>query len=489
MKISSLLCLPAVLLLLACGNEAPVFSLEENFQRINQEVLANSEAYERLEEITSTIGHRLAGSENGRKAEEYTANLFRSYGIEDVSFQEFELEGWSRVSLETYFSPLNAGNWKMYPSVALAHTPVEADVEGEIIHLGNGLPEDYEQKGSAVAGKIVLVYLGILPGSEGAKNLHRSEKTALASQNGAKGIIFYNAVPGGILLTGTASVTGRLIDIPAVCITHEDGMALAEQLKKEKLKTKISMRNQSGMTTARNVIATIKGSELPDEVIIVGGHLDSWDLATGATDNGIGTFAIIDMARTFKALDLKPKRTIQFIMFMGEELGLLGSKAYVAKAKQEGRLENIRYMMNIDMGGNPSAFSGGGRDEAEDFFVGIGEKIKAVDSIFINNYMSYAGLHSDHQPFMLEGIPYTSQVSNLDRSIFRCYHADCDNFDLINREHMVNSVRFSVMQLFAMADADEIPVRKLNDEETKQFLIDQNLKLKLQLGGDWRWED
>jgi Zn-dependent M28 family amino/carboxypeptidase len=89
------------------------------------------------------------------------------------------------------------------------------------------------------------------------------------------------------------------------------------------------MTNFSGMIKARNVIATIKGKTMPNEKVVVGGHLDSWDLATGAIDNGIGSFSVLDMARTFKVLNLQPERTVEFVMFMGEEEGLLGSKAYV----------------------------------------------------------------------------------------------------------------------------------------------------------------
>src|SRR6185436_18285619 len=120
--------------------------------------------------------------------------------------------------------------------------------------------------------------------------------------------------------------------IPAVCISKEDGEKLRMQLENGKLYSHITMTNFSGMIKARNVIGTIKGKTFPNEKIIVGGHLDSWDLATGAIDNGIGSFSVLDMARTFKALKLQPARSVEFVMFMGEEEGLLGSKAYLAQA-------------------------------------------------------------------------------------------------------------------------------------------------------------
>ncbi|HYK76403.1 MAG TPA: M28 family peptidase, partial [Daejeonella sp.] len=282
------------------------------FSKINQEVQGNSKAYSTLKFATETIGHRLTGSENGKKAEDYAYNLLKSYGFE-VRYQPFEVESWSRGNLEVQVG--SQGNLSPVKSVSLAHSPVKADLSAQLVDMGNGVEDDYLANPGAVKGNIALVYLGVLPGSKpGTKSLHRSEKTALASKYGASGIIVINSVPGGVLLTGTASVTGKLISIPAVCIGYEDGFKLKEQLKSEKLSAQISMTNFSGMIKARNVIATLKGKQLADEKIVVGGHLDSWDLSTGAIDNGIGSFSVLDMARTFSALKLKPQRTIEFVM-------------------------------------------------------------------------------------------------------------------------------------------------------------------------------
>lgn len=458
-------------------------TLSETFQRINQEVLQNSKAYATLKEETSTIGHRLTGSENGRKAEEYTYNKFKEYGFEDVSYQEFEVEAWSRGEIKVTIDgvPVKA--------VTLGHSPVSAEVTGEVVDFGNGLEEDYASRPAAAKDKIALIYIDILEGSKpGLNNLHRSEKAAIAIKYGAKGVIILNQVDGGVLLTGTASVTGELISIPAVCIGKEDGMALKEKLKTKKAQATISMTNHSDMIKARNVIATLKGSELPDERIIVGGHLDSWDLATGAIDNGIGSFAILDMARAFKANKLTPKRTIQFVMFMGEEQGLLGSRHMVDKASKDGSIENVKYMMNCDMTGNPVGINAGGQLEDTTFFKSLGAEVQKIDTLFKNSFSNRSGLHSDHQPFMLEGVPVLSMHSNLDRSIYRCYHSDCDDFNLVNEEHIRNTARFGTMVLYGLANSEKLPAKKMDSETTKKFMIDNNLKEPLIIAGDWKWE-
>lgn len=453
------------------------------FNRINSEVKQNSNAYSALEQATSTIGHRLTGSANGAKAEEYAYNKFKEYGFDDVQYQEFEVEAWSRGEITVEI------DGQKTPAVTLGHSPVTADVTGEVVDMGNGLDADYQAKPGAVKDKLAFIYIGILDGSpEGSKNLHRSEKTALAIKNGAKGVIIFNQVDNGVLLTGTASVTGELLQIPAVCISKEAGAALKETLKKKKVQAHINMTNHSDMIKARNVVATLKGTELPGERILIGGHLDSWDLATGAIDNGIGSFSVLDIARSFKANKLQPKRTVQFIMFMGEEQGLLGSTWMVKEEVKAGTIENIKYMMNLDMTGNPIGINAGGKIDDTTFFNSIATELQQIDTVFKGNVTNRSGLHSDHQPFMLEGVPILGLNGNLDRSVYRCYHSDCDHFDLVNKDHLVNTVRFGTMVLYGLANAETLPAKKMDSETTKQFMIENNLKEPLVIAGDWKWD-
>ncbi len=459
------------------------------FSKINTEVQTNSKAYSTLKEASETIGHRLTGSENGNKAESYAYNLLKSYGIKDVRYQPFEVESWSRSTLSVKIGS-DANSLQIVKSVSLAHSPVKAEVNLEVVDMANGLEEDYAASPEKVKGKIALVYLGVLPGSKaGTKSLHRSEKTAIATKYGAKGIIIINTAAGGILLTGTASVTGKLIPIPAVCIGKEDGMQWKEKLANGKLYSHITMTNFSGLIKARNVIASIKGTSIPNEKVVVGGHLDSWDLATGAIDNGIGSFSVLDMARTFQALKLKPARTIEFVMFMGEEEGLLGSKAYVAAAVKDKSIDQLRYMLNYDMTNDPKGYSTTAEDSKE-LFQSIGAIAQTLDTSFKNSFRSGAGLHSDHQPFMLHGVPTGGGAGGgLPNNAGPCYHADCDVFTLVDENGMKNTVRFSAMLLYGIADSKEIKAKHFTDEETKEFLLKNNLKEPLQIAGEWRWKD
>ena len=459
------------------------------FAKINQEVLTHSNAYNSLKIASKTIGHRTTGSVNGHKAESYTFNLLKSYGFTSLRFQPFEVESWSRGNLTVQIGS-SLDKLKTVKSVSLAHSPVASDISLEVVDMGNGVEDDYLAAPDKVKGKIALVYLGTLTGSKaGTPSLHRSEKTAIATKYGAKGIIVINTADKGVLLTGTASVTGKLIPIPAVCVGKEDGMELKTQLQNGPLFSHIQMTNHSGLIKARNVIATINGTSLPKEKIVVGGHLDSWDLATGAMDNGIGSFSVLDMARTFKALKLQPARTIDFVMFMGEEEGLLGSRAYVDGAIKDKSIDQIRYMLNYDMTNDPKGYHTSDA-ESKDLFEAIGNIAKQLDTNFKNSFSVGAGLHSDHQPFMLHGVPTGGGAGgSLPKGAGPCYHADCDVFSLVEDKGMRNTVRFNTMLLYGIADAAELKAKHFTDEETRLFLIKNNLKEPLTIAGEWRWKD
>lgn len=458
---------------------------EKAFSRIDTEVRKNSRAYQTLGEATQQIGHRLTGSSNGRNAEEYAYKLLKSYGFSDVKYQPFEVVSWMRDTVTLSIVPKSSDNFRDVAVVALAHSPVEASLHADIVDVGNGLEEDFEVLKDKVKGKVALANIGLV-GAPDKKNLHRSEKTALAIRYGASGIIMVNQAPGRILLTGTASVTGDLIPIPAVSISNDSGRELRSWLKEEgPLQAHIDMRNFSRTIRARNVVATLKGKS--SEKVIIGGHLDSWDLATGAIDNGIGSFAVLDIARTFKALRIKPDRTIQFVMFMGEEQGLLGSKHFVRELNRTGEAAKVRYMMNLDMTNNPKGINAFGRDDMSEFFQRVGTAIRKVDETYPNQYLNRAGLHSDHQPFMLDGIPVAGLSGSLSPSALQCYHADCDSFDLVDKQELENTVRIASMYLYTLASANTLPAKRLTTQQTRDYLIAQGLKQELVLGQEWRW--
>ncbi len=420
-------------------------------------------------------------------AEDLADSLFRASGLDTVYAFPFEADAWARGSVK-----LTVGDGKGYlhlNSVALANTPLASTVDAPIVDAGNGLPEDLLRIGDGAKGAALLVNIGLVAATEGTKNLHRSEKAALAMNAGAASILFVNQVEGGVLLTGTASIDGALIPIPATCLSTEDGSRLRERLQKgERLTARLEMRNTSERVTARNIIAELRGTKYPNEVVLVGGHLDSWDLATGATDNGLGSFSILDLARLMKSMPFAPERTIRFVLFMGEEQGLLGSRALVDRYVQSGALAHVKCMINLDMSGNPQGFGVGGPAGWKALLADACERISRIDSTsFEGRSSDRIWLHSDHQPFLMKGVPVIYPLSDLGKHVYGCYHSSCDDIHLVEPRAMTNNVRFIGALLYELASATTLPGH-FSEPELRQRLVDDGLEGPLRIGGDWPWE-
>ncbi len=454
-------------------------------RRFEVEARENARGFEWLNWSSAHIGHRLTGSPQGVRAEEVADSLFRLCGLPRVSFHPFNAVAWSRGSVMLRLS--DGTDTEHLAAVALAQTPDSADVEGELVDLGNGLAEHFARLKDRVAGRVVLMNIGLVEAPEGTGNLHRSEKAALAIRHGAIGIVFVNNVEGGVLLTGTASVDGAPIAVPAACIASEDGQRIRERLRADApLRMGLRMTNRTGNVQARNVVAEVPGSDLAHEVVLVGGHLDSWDLATGATDNGLGAFSIVDMARAVVASGHRPRRTLRFVLFMGEEQGLLGSAAMVSDLQAAGELARVRCMINLDMTGDPFGFGVAGPEGWAATLDPLMDPIRDLDTAFRSTLREAAWLHSDHQPFLLAGIPVILPLCDLGGHVYGCYHSSCDDVHLVDPMDMVNNVRFVGALLLQLADAPTLP-QVFTEAELGARLRAEGLEEKLRMAGLWRW--
>jgi carboxypeptidase Q len=458
------------------------------FLRIVDNVNQKGKAYENLGLVTKNIGHRLTGSPEGKQAEEFVFQKLKEYNLENIHFQSFELNSWIRNSNHLSIAPFKSDNFRDIKSIALAHTPQVAEVLAQIVDCGDGLESDFDEINNKLLGKIAMFNVDIRSTKhKDKKNLHRSEKTALAIKYGATGVILVNKAKNGALLTGTASTDGELIPIPAVCVSYESGGAIRKWIRDEKnIMAEIAMTNNYRPVRARNVSGTISGKSEKEGRIVVGAHLDSWDLAQGAIDNGLGSFSILDVARIFSDLKLKPKRPIDFVFFTGEEQGLLGSRHYLKELKASGKDQDIALMINLDMINNCHGFNAMGDNQLKKLLDDTGKKIKLEITSYPNINKNMPSLHSDHQPFLLSGIPVCAPDGKLSEEAINCYHADCDKFNLINKAELNNNVKYIAMMIYELANSDALPKRK-TEEETRQFLTALGLKNELILGNDWPW--
>ncbi len=454
------------ILLFLSGCQNPQLHLHNVFKSIDLEIRSHSKAYHLLVEICNRYGPRMAGTESAGRAEELAALLFRSYGFEHVFFQPFTFNQWQREDVRLRID--TAGSYVDFQALSL-----------------NGLSNDYN--GLDVNGKIVLIHLGLLPGTPShLRNTHRAQKLSLAIAQGAVGCIAVNPIPGNLPATGSATLDGEMIRIPAVSISCEQGEKLRIRLTRGPCTAHLYTRNSCKQANARNVVARLEGYGLPQETIVVGAHLDSWDIAPGALDNASGAVSVLEMARIFKALNLKTRRSVEFVLFMAEEQGHYGSELYVKEARKRNLLDGIRYMFNHDMTVNTYGFNLMGHYESEDFFRQAGMLISRTDSAFANTIEHITYMGSDHAPFLMEGISTFTPLCRY--QTFHTYHTSEDGPQHITPEMINSNIRSSAMMVYALANALSLPASRMSREQLRTYFIDNQLQEELVISGDWAWD-
>jgi carboxypeptidase Q len=217
--------------------------------------------------------------------------------------------------------------------------------------------------------------------------------------------------------------------LPEAFLSNESYGLIWRLLKRGPVEVEISLKNEfsEGDVEVYNTVAEIVGSEKPDEVVIIGGHLDSWDLGTGATDNGTGTMAVLEAARALKAVGVKPKRTIRFVFFTGEEQGLHGSKAYV-KA-HEAEMDKVSGVLVHDMGtGKVTSIGLQGRYDLREIMDRVVSPFQGDLNLDELSMRSMSG--TDHLSFLPKGVPAFAVVQ--DRAEYRkTHHTASDTFEKV----------------------------------------------------------
>ncbi len=313
-------------------------------KKIFDAVLSKGEAYKTLTYLTKSIGPRLSGSDGAAKAVQYTKKVMEGYQFDRVFLQDVMVPHWVRGKKEEAY--IESGKQKIkVPIAALGGsvaTPL-AGIKAEIVEVKNF--EELKALGTEkVKGKIVLfnrpmdaTQINTFAAYGGANN-QRGGGASEAAKYGAVGAIVRSmtTLQDDNPHTGGMRYASGIPMIPTAAIST-NGANLLSKMLKENPKTQFFFKQNCETlpdAPSHNVVGEIKGSEKPDEIIVVGGHLDSWDLAEGAQDDGAGCVQSIEVLRVLKALGIKPKRTIRAVMFMNEENGLRGGTKYADLAKQ-----------------------------------------------------------------------------------------------------------------------------------------------------------
>jgi len=452
--------------------------------KILPQVMGPSPMEENLRRLTDEIGGRVTGSPEMAKAVEWAVAAFRAEGVE-VHIEKYALpvtwsEGETRLELlgpVKFPVRLKAEGWS--PA-----TPA-GGIEANLIDVGYGTEDDFARAGSTIKGAILLVRSDI--GSTWAdlfnEYLLPPEIIRQALQGGASAILWMGARERLLLYRHTNSLTGAIDKIPQAVVAREDAMRLERMAAASpgKMRVRLTMPNKiGGPIEQENVIGEIRGYEKPDEAVILGAHLDSWELGTGALDNGCNAALVIEAARAIKATGLLPRRTIRFVLFSGEEQGTIGSYEYVKTHRAE--LDKIRAVITFDAGiGRVTGYSLGGRRDIE---AGVREVLKPLESWGANNHTYDASFGTDNFDFLLEGVP-TLVANQEEANYLPNYHAASDTLDKVDIRELKLHTALAALTAWGIADRTEPLGKRLTRAELDALVKETGFDRQMKVLGYW----
>ncbi|HKW34753.1 MAG TPA: M20/M25/M40 family metallo-hydrolase [Candidatus Acidoferrum sp.] len=447
-------------------------------------ILGPSPMEENLRRLTDEIGGRVTGSPEMAKAVEWAVAAFRAANI-DVHSEKYTLpttwsEGGTRLDLlgpVKFPIRLKSTGWS--PS-----TP-QGGIDANVIDVGYGAEDDFSKASAPLKGAIVLVHTDI--GSTWADlfNEYLRPPTIIdhAVKGGAAALLWMGARERLLLYRHTNSLTGEIDKIPQVVLAREDAMRLARTIAAypAKVRAHFEMPNKiGGPVEQQNVVGELRGYEKPDEVVILAAHLDSWELGTGALDNGCNAALVIEAARAIKATGLLPRRTIRFVLFSGEEQGTIGSYEYVKAHRVE--LDKIRAVIVFDSGiGRVTGYSLGGRRDIE---AGVREVLKPLESLGANNHTYDSSFGTDNLDFLLEGVP-TLVANQEEANYLPNYHAASDTLDKVDVRELKLHAVLAALTAWGIADRTEPLGKRLTRSEIERQMIETGLDQQMKTLGYW----
>ncbi|HVZ78587.1 MAG TPA: M20/M25/M40 family metallo-hydrolase [Gemmatimonadaceae bacterium] len=331
-------------------------AMERADQQIADEVRAHSQLMQNLEYLTTQIGARLTGSPQMQAASAWTLQRFHDYGV-DAHLETTEVpHAWTRGADDAEITApitrrigIRSMGWSKATDGAVSGPVVVVDasspedlakyegkLKGAIVLMGKPTPLNWVGDSAASAYEAVIPFPKGVPAQNGGGFAVMQQLNAMIAKEGPAAVLRDSRKPDNLFNMGGA---GRYEPsaFPSAFLTHEDYSLIYRLTQRGPVTMRVDLKGtfSPGPVPASITVAEIKGSEHPDERVIIGGHLDSWDLGQGAVDNGTGAMAVLEAARTLKALGWTPKRTITFVLFTGEEEGGVGVQTFIKNHQAE----------------------------------------------------------------------------------------------------------------------------------------------------------
>lgn len=435
----------------------------ETAQGLADAALGSDLAYEITQSLTTEIGPRLAGTPQEARAREWGVELLTELGFENVRVEEFPLDLWTRgrsiyeeVAITAPFpQPLYA------TSLGGAAATPEGGLEAEVVFFDSfDALLAFDGGDDALEGKLVFINDRMVASRTGEgygwANRKRTRAWHEAEDRGALGVLIRSVGTSSNRFAHTGMMSfpdDRRPEIPALAVSAPDADQI-ERIAQSGETLRIRLRTYAGWrgeVVSGNVIGEIVGSEAPDEIIVIGGHLDSWDTGTGALDDGAGVGITVAAAKLIGDLPRHPRRTIRVVLFGAEEVGLVGARAYARARAADGTLENHIIGSESDFGAREVwRFGANVSEEALPFFDAIGRELAPLGIIRGGNE---SGGGPDMIPLAFMGVPMARLEQN-GEDYFEFHHTPNDTFDKIVPEEMAQNVAAWTIFTYLVADTD-----------------------------------
>jgi len=464
------------------------FCIGQDAEKLIKAVLGETPILEDLHELCDEIGGRVTGTEPNEASVAWSVKKFKEAGVK-VWTEKFEIpRRWSENSATATVT--GASNWK--PKIACRAFSTGTPSEGltsELVFVGKGSTKEFENKRNEVNGNFVLIETPIMKDLTGLflEYINAVEVESNAKKYGAKGVVYMSSRAKKLLYRHLTSY-GIKNDMPMVVMARDDATRCKRLLKRGKslnINLKIDVIDE-GPYFSENVVAEIEGNTYKEDIIILGAHIDSWGLGTGANDNGCNSMLTLDIARQMIALNIKPKRTIRFVLWNGEEQGMLGSYAYTQQHKNE--LDKIKLKMTVDIGsGNIDGFFTNGRSELNAY---IEKYIQPVDSLSTYENTDAVIVGTDNYDFFSQGIPNIVGKHDV-YNYCADYHSESDTYDKVNQLNLKHNTAKLAALLIGFANMEEAwPFERKNREAIQADIDQYELQAGMEALNLWEgWQD
>jgi carboxypeptidase Q len=470
-------------------------AVNEDAEKIIQQALKPSPLQDDLRRLTDEVGGRVPGTPAMQRAAEWGVQAFQAAGADGVHIEEFTIQhSWAEGATELTVTSAGSTNDSKgsrtaaiafrVRAVSIAWAPALAPAKHvAVVDVGNGTEADFKKAGD-ISGKLVLVHSVVLKTWDDlfAEYTKAPPVIDAAVKGKARAIAFIATRDNDILYRHTNSNEGEIDRIPQVLVAREDGERIGRLLAAgDAMWADLAIPNRiGGPIKAPNVVAEIKGSSQPDEFVILGAHLDSWELGTGALDNGCNAALVVDALRAIKASGLKPKRSIRFILFSGEEEGLIGSRAYAVAHRPE--LDKAGGVVIFDSGtGKTTGFSIGGRKDLLKATQALVAPLQQFDATTLTTEMEWG---TDHFDFMLEGVP-TFVADQVEANYLVNYHAISDTYDKVDFPQLKKHVAEAAALTFSLANLPEKIGPRLTHAQIEQTMYENHAVEMMKADGMW----